>query len=216
VSSGAWRRRLPVLGAGLGMLLLVITGVYFLRSFLATRPQPQKQVVQEIHIIRPPPPPPETTPPPPPPPPPPEEKVDVPEPKPDPVQSDEPPPGEQLGLDATGTGAGDGFGLVGRPNGRDLLATGGSAFAYYAGLLKNKIQELLGDDKRIRSGSYSIVVRVWVRADGIVERTSLQGSTGDKDRDRAIESVLGGMTRLSQPPPADMPQPISLRITSRA
>jgi protein TonB len=153
-----------------------------------------------------------------PPPPPPEEEVDLPEPEPMPeaAPSDEPPPGEQLGVDAVGAGAGDGFGLVGRPGGRDLLASGGSAFSWYAGLLKNEILDRLGDDRKARSGSYSVVVRLWVRRDGTVEKSSLMGSTGDKDRDRAIEIALSQLTRISQAPPADMPQPISLRIVSRA
>jgi protein TonB len=170
-------------------------------------------VVQEVRIIRPPPPPPETEPPPPPPP---EEEVHLPEPQPDPIASDEPPPGEQLGVDAAGTGAGDGFGLVGRPGGRDLLATGGSAFSWYGGLIKNEILDRLGDDRKARSGSYSVMVRIWVRNDGSVEKANLIGSTGDRERDRAIESALSQLTRLSQAPPAGMPQPITLRIVSRA
>jgi protein TonB len=189
-------------------------GIYYLREYLGTKVEPPKKVVQEVHIIRPPPPPPDVEPPPPPP----EEEVDLPEPEPMPeaAQSDEPPPGEQLGVDAVGTGAGDGFGLVGRPGGRDLLASGGSAFSWYAGLLKNEILDRLGDDRKARSGSYSVVVRLWVRRDGTVEKSSLMGSTGDKDRDRAIEIALSQLTRVSQAPPADMPQPISLRIVSRA
>ncbi|MEJ0099941.1 MAG: TonB C-terminal domain-containing protein [Pseudomonadota bacterium] len=122
---------------------------------------------------------------------------------------------KNLGVDAAGSGAGDGFGLVGRPGGRDLLATGGSAFAWYAGLLKDELQNRLTGDKRIRSGSYSVVVRVWVRSDGVVEKANIQGSSGDADRDRVIESVLANLTRLTQAPPADMPQPISLRVVSR-
>jgi protein TonB len=132
------------------------------------------------------------------------------------VASNDPPPGEQLGVDAAGAGAGDGFGLVGRPGGRDLLASGGSAFSWYAGLIKNEILDRLGDEKKARSGSYSVTVRLWVSRDGTVERSNLMGSTGDKERDQAIENALSRLTRLSQAPPADMPQPISLRIVSRA
>ncbi len=123
------------------------------------------------------------------------------------MASNEPPPGAYLGVDKAGSGAGDGFGLVGRPGGRDLLATGGSAFTWYAGLLKDELQNRLTSDKRIRSGSYSVVVRVWVRSDGVVEKANIQGSSGDSDRDRVIESVLSGLTRLTQAPPADMPHP---------
>lgn len=205
------RKYLPVLVAVVVIGLLLFGAVYWLRGFLGQKVEPQKQVVQEVHIVRPPPP--ENEPPPPPP----EEKVDVPEPKPEPAPtpSDAPPPGDQLGVDAAGAGAGDGFGLVGRPGGRDLLATGGSVFAWYGGVVKNEILDKLQDDPRIRSGSYSVGVRIWVKHDGAIERANLIGSSGDKERDRAIERVLAQMTRLSQPPPANMPQPINLKIVSR-
>jgi periplasmic protein TonB len=207
------RRRITVAVVGLGVLGVVGSGVHLLRGFLNSKAEPQKKVVQEVQIIRPPPPPPDA---PPPPPPPPEEKVDLPEPPPDPTPSEEPPPGEQLGVDAAGTGAGDGFGLVGRPGGRDLLASGGSAYAWYAGLIKNEILDRLSNDKKVRNGSYTVVVRLWLRHDGTVEKANLVGSTGDRERDHAIEAALSQLDRVSQAPPADMPQPISMRIVSRA
>ena len=193
--------------AGLGLLKLVM-------GWLDAAPQSSKPVAQEIRIIRPPPPPPPKEEPPPPP----EEEVDVPEPtnEPEPTPSDEPPPGEQLGLDADGTAGGDGFGLVGRKGGRDLLSSGGSAFNWYAGLVKNEVLDLLDDDAAIRRGAYSVSVRIWVRPDGSIERALLAQSTGNADRDRAIEVALSRMQRLSQAPPDDMPQPITLRIVSRA
>ncbi len=208
--------RTILIGVGACVLIAIVIGVaiYFLMHMLGSKPEPQKKVVQEVRIIRPPPPPP----PPPdaePPPPPEEEQVKLPEPQPDPVASNDPPPGPNLGVDAAGTGAGDGFGLVGRPGGRDLLASGGSAYAWYAGQLKNLVLDHLGEDKKIRSGSYSVVIRLWVRSDGSIEKASLMGSSGDKERDHTIEESLSRLTRLPQPPPADMPQPISLRIVSR-
>jgi hypothetical protein len=42
----------------------------------------------------------------------------------------------------------------------------------------------------------------------------VQGS-GDRERDQAIEQALARIPRLAQTPPADMPEPISLRIVSR-
>lgn len=207
-------RHLPVLVAVVAIGLVVALAVWWLRGFLGQETEPQRSVVQEVRIVRPPPPP-ETEPPPPPPP---EEEVDVAEPEaqPEPMESNEPPPGEQLGVDAEGAGGGDGFGLVGRPGGRDLLATGGSVFAWYGGVVKDEILSRLSEDPKIRTGSYSVAVRVWVRHDGQVERAMLVGSSGDKERDLAIERVLTQLTRLSQPPPANMPQPINLKIVSRA
>lgn len=209
------RRYLPAL-VTVVLVLVVGVGLFWLvRNFFNSTPVTPKKVVQEIRVIRPPPPPPDV---PPPPPPPPEEKVDInePEPEPDPVASNEPPPSEQLGLDAEGTAGGDGFGLAARKGGRDLLASGGSAYTWYAGLLKTEILGQLQEEKKIRSGSYSVMVRVWVKPDGTIERIGLAQSSGDRDRDRAIEQALTRIGRVSQAPPADMPQPINLRIVSRA
>ena len=101
-----------------------------------------------------------------------------------------------------------------RLGGRDLLASGGSAFAWYAGLLKNEILDQLNNDKRMHGAEYSVSVRVWVRPDGTVDHAHLAQSTGNHERDQAIESALTRV-RLPQAPPADMPEPVSLRIVSR-
>lgn len=207
-------RFLPMILGGLAVTTLGAGAIALMRNFLASPPGQPKQLVQVIHLIRPPPPPPDL---PPPPPPPPEETVTVPDPqdKPDPTPSNEPPPGDQLGLDAEGSAGGDAFGLAARKGGRDLLASGGSAYSWYAGLLKNEILDQLSSEKRARAGEYSVVVRVWVRNDGTVERVRLAQSSGNRERDQAIETALSRITRLSQAPPADMPEPVSLRIVSR-
>jgi periplasmic protein TonB len=206
-------RYLPTIVMGFTVTTLAVGAFALVRSFLASPPSQPKQVVQVVQLIRPPPPPPDL---PPPPPPPPDEKV-VPDPqdKPDPTPSNQPPPGEQLGLDAEGSAGGDEFGLAARKGGRDLLATGGSAYAWYAGLLKDEILDLLSGDKRAHNGEYSVIVRVWVRNDGTVDRVRIAQSSGNRERDQAIESALSRITRLQQAPPADMPEPISLRIVSR-
>jgi periplasmic protein TonB len=206
-------RFLPVILGGLAVTTLGVGAIALMRSFLQSSPLPPKPLVQEIHLIRPPPPPPDL---PPPPPPPPEEKVVVPDQqKPDPTPSNEPPPGDQLGLDSEGSAGGDAFGLAARQGGRDLLASGGSAYVWYAGLLKNAILDLLNADKRARVGDYTLVVHVWVRSDGTVDHVQLAQSSGNRERDQAIEADLARIGRLSQAPPTDMPNPVSLRIVSR-
>jgi len=196
-------------------IVVVAGGAYALiSSFLKSPPSPPREAIEQIHLIRPPPPPPDL---PPPPPPPPEAKVDVPQPDqhPDPTPSNEPPPSDHLGLDAAGGAGSDAFGLVGNKGGRDLLGSGGSAYAWYAGLLKNEILDQLNSSVDARKGQYSVDVRVWIRDDGSIGCVNVVHGSGDKHRDRAIESALGGLTRLSQAPPADMPEPITLRIVSR-
>jgi protein TonB len=205
-------RFLPLIALCVVVLVTCGGGIWLLRNFLAGAAPPQKKVVQEIHIIRPPP---EALPPPPPPP---DEKVDIPDPQqePDPTPSNDPPPGDQLALDADGAAGSDGFGLAARKGGRDLLATGGSAFTWYAGLLKNAILDRLQDEQRAHSGAYTVLVKVWVKPDGTIERISIAQSSGDRERDRAIEAALTRLPRIQQGPPADMPQPVSLQIVSRA
>lgn len=203
-------RYLPIVLFGSSVVLIGAGTFAMMRSFLKTPAPAQKQVVQEIRLIRPPPPPPDL---PPPPPPPPEEKVNVPEQK--PTESNDPPPGQQLGLDADGSAGGDAFGLLANKGGRDLLAGGGSAFTWYAGLLKDQILNQLNADAAARRGEYSLVVQVWVGSDGTINRIRVAQGSGDHARDQAVEQALSHLSRLNQAPPADMPEPISLRIVSR-
>lgn len=206
-----WQRLIPIGAVALFVIPALIGLVYFIRSMMNAEPTTPKQIVQQVQIVRPPPPPPDT---PPPPPPPQQEEVDIAEPEnsPEPIDA---PPAEALGLDADGAAGSDGFGLLARKGGRDLLATSGSAFAWYTGMLKNEILERLQDNKEARSKSYKVTVRVWVRPDGGIERVKLANSTGSRELDSAIEAALGGLGRLPQAPPLEMPQPVSLQIVSR-
>ena len=205
------RRHLPIILLSLSVVMIGAGTFAMMRSFLKSPPGTPKQVIQEVRLIRPPPPPPDL---PPPPPPPPEEKVDVPENKPEPTPSNEPPPGQQLGLDADATGGSDAFGLLANKGGRDLIGAGGSAYSWYAGLLRDQILSQLNADGAARKGDYSLVVQVWVSSDGTINRIRVAQGSGDRTRDQAIEQALSRLSRLNQAPPADMPEPISLRIVS--
>ncbi len=198
---------LVVVGAVLGLLR-------FIRDFSEEPEKPARQVPQIVKIIRPPPPPPEE-----PPPPPPEEQVEQPLPQDTPEQemADEAPPGEQLGLDAEGVAGGDAFGLAARRGGADIIGGGGgSAFAWYTGLIKDGILDALAEDERVRKGSYRLTVRIWLASDGRIERIALADSTGDPQLDAAVEQALARVGRLREAPPLEMPQPVTLRIVSRS
>ncbi len=204
------------LAGGILALVIVCVLLYFGWRVLSAGGPPPKPAVQQISIVQPPPPPP-----PPPPeeePPPPEEQPLEEEPPPDPepqdAESDEPPPGEDLGLDAEGTAGADGFGLVGKKGGRSLLG-GAGGFRAYGGLLKTDVQRLLENIDAVRGSRYSVVVRLWIAPDGFIDRSELVTSSGDPEVDAALRAALGGRARLSQAPPADLPQPVKLRITSR-
>jgi protein TonB len=93
------------------------------------------------------------------------------------------------------------------------VGSGGSAFMWYAGLLKNEILDQLGTEKQAHGSKFSVSVRVWVRSDGTVDHVRITQSSGDRERDRAIEAAVSRI-HLAQGPPADMPEPISLNIAS--
>jgi len=208
------RRNLPLIIVGLTVTGVGVGAYAVIRNLVTGVQPPAKQVVQEIHIIRPPPPPPDV---PPPPPPPPDEKVDIPDPQqqPDPTPSNEPPPSANLGLDTEGGAGGDAFGLVGNKGGREITASGGNAFSWYANQLKDAILNELTEDKRVRSGNYRVTVRAWVNDDGSVQRIEIVRGSGDSDRDHAIESDLHRVKRLPQARPSGMPNVISFEVVAR-
>jgi periplasmic protein TonB len=216
-TSQASKRLLARTVIGLCVVLVFVGGVVFIRSFLGGGHTQQPKVVQEVHLIRPPPPPPPEEKPPPPPPP--EEKVVTPQdqPKPEPAPSNQPPPSEHLGLDAEGGAGGDAFGLVGNQGGADLLGgTGGSAIAWYSGVIKSALLEQLSADKDLRKGNYKLEVRLWLRSDGTVDHFSVVQGSGDRDRDRMIEAELSRITRLPNPPPPGYPMPATVTLVSHS
>jgi protein TonB len=209
-------------GVGLGLLGFVAMVAWGALSLMSESKASKKQVVQ-ISLLRPPPPPP--------PPPPPEQKppepevkdeVKMPEPEPQPQQADEaPPPGEQLGLDSDGSGSGDGFGLAARKGGTDITKLGGPSgigknqIAYFAGLVQSHLQAQLSKEGKLRTSDYRIQLRIWFSPDGRVERFEMIDTTGNKEVDDQIKLALQKMPPLKQTLPADLPQPVTLRLTSR-
>ena len=146
-------------------------------------------------------------------------KEDKPEP---PKPKDEPPPaalatgikgsgGPDMGLAAAGNGLGGGNGTIGGNGG----GGGGSEFGRYAAQVQSKVADALRGNGRTRMASLTVQARIWVDANGRIERAKLVGSSGDSTMDSEISSqVLTGL-QLSSAPPAGMKMPITLRITAR-
>ncbi len=209
-------------------VMLLVAGVIalavWLYQWLSEPTEPtKKRAVQEIALLKPPPPPPPPkTPPPPPPPPQEQQKIDVPKPDAAPEQpSEAPPPGPDLGVDAAGSGSGDGFGLVGKPGGGDLIGGGGggggSRFAWYGALVKDRISDAVLKDKKLREAAdYQRVVNVWVNASGLITRVELVGNSNTPDLDEALRLALRNLGPVREGAPGDMPQPIRLRISARS
>jgi protein TonB len=121
-------------------------------------------------------------------------------------------------VDAAGGAGGDSFGLVGRKGGSDLIGGGGgggSRFAWYGALVKDRIQESVAKEKKLREADFRVLVNVWVNAAGAVTRAELVDSTGNAELDSAVKVALRNMPPIREGAPGDMPQPIKLRITAR-
>lgn len=209
-----WRRHGPVLG-GVGMLLVFGFAGYLVLGSLKGTQAPAPPKIQEISLVQPPPPPP------PPPkleePPPPEQTIEEPKPEPDP-QADEAPadeaaPGNELGLDADGVAGADGFGLRAKKGARGLIG-GGDRNRWYAGVVQRDLQNLLADNEAAHGSKYAVTVKLWISADGHIERFELNDAMGDAGSEGALRKTLSGL-RLKDPPPDDLPQPVKLRIVSR-
>lgn len=213
-----WLRYLPRLIMG-GVLMSVMLGmIVFARQMLHDDAPHGKKAVQQITLLQ-------LPPPPPPPkieekPPEPEVKEEVkqepPEPQAKENAADEPPPGADLGLDAEGGAGGDAFGLLGKKGGRDLIGGGGgSRFGWYSTIVQRDILDVLAEISRVRSQRYSVLVKLWINPEGRVTRAELLSSSGNKEVDHSLTLALTDLHQLSERPPADLPQPVKLRITSR-
>lgn len=206
--------RAPLIAVIIG-LLAIVSGVWALRHALGGATEKPPRTVENITVIRPPPPPPpEETPPPPPP-----EKVEQ-----QPIQQSEPeptpdnspaPPQQELGLDAQGSAGDDAFGLAARKGGSDIVGSGGAAFAWYTGRLRDEVTDRLSNDAKLRGKKYTVGVRIWLETDGRIRDVKMTNGTGNREIDAAITADISSLGRMSASPPIEMPQPISLQIVSR-
>lgn len=217
-------RRGGLIVLGLGLLLMAA-----LVAWLVLRPPPPPlRAEPEVLAIK-------VLPPPPPPPPQPQPqtpvpqtqaqvvdvpRLDQPEFKQETAAADDQSPAEPgpLGVDGAGSGSGDAFGLIGGgSSGWDGSGHGsgtGSGYAWYSALLKSQAQQAIQKSRRLTSRRYEIAVQVWIGANGEIERVELMDSTGRPDLDAALQDALLGIRQLSRERPAEMPQPVVIRVTS--
>ena len=209
----AWMRWGGVVAGIVAAVLIAL----WLKDMLTPKGPVQKMKMQQITLVKPPPPPP----------PPPEEKppepeikeevkIDQPEPTPEPQQAEEAPAPLNVGEGAEG-------GLdVGGTRGVPTLAGsgGGNPWGRYDALLNEAVsaafQQALARDKALKGKNYKVMVKVWIDSSGKVTRTALIDSMGDAHAYEILKEALSNMRALRDAPPADMPQPVIVRVTSRA
>jgi protein TonB len=214
----AKRRRVAPLVVG-GVLGVALLGMAISALFTNTDVGKHKTVTQ-ISLIPPPPPPkPPEEKPPEPPKPREEVKLDPPKPVDEPKPAPEQPPAGPIGLDATGTGPGDGFGLAGRPGGRDITVGGGGGgggmgLSLFGSSTARHIAQELARDPKLRATQYKIEIRIWLTQDGRIEREEIVRGTGDRDLDAQIRTDLSQIGAIPIPVPQNLPQPLRIRVTS--
>jgi protein TonB len=193
--------------AGTGVLLLGTIGfVYMVANAIMTPAPTHQKRIQQITLVMPPPPPPPVEQPPEP-----EIEQQVETPPEQPVEADAP-ASPDLGVDADGSGSGDGFGLVGKKGGRDI--TEGGPFAWYASQLSSDVSAALNGNSRVRRQKYNVTLKLWIGANGRVEKAELANSTGDRALDEALRVAIAEIGRVREAPPIEMPQPVKLRVSS--
>ncbi|MDF3831999.1 TonB family protein [Cupriavidus basilensis] len=82
----------------------------------------------------------------------------------------------------------------------------------YAGLAQARIWQALCANARTAPGSYSVLMRFHLDADGRIQGARLLGSSGDARRDAALLEALRGVHIERPAPPAIVQQPLTMVI----
>lgn len=156
-------------------------------------------------------------------------EAEKPEPEPEPMKEearDEPPPGEELGLDAEAGSGADGFGLRSNKGGRSLIGGEYSKgegelmrkYAWYTRILQDelrkKVNQYLEQNGGTPEGDVKAIVQIKLDEYGTILDFSVKGSSGDAKMDKAVAESFK-MAKISEPPPEGMPRTIKLKISSK-
>jgi len=206
----------------IGILLTVVLagGVV---SFLNSPADHARPVVRKSDIVS-------ITLPPPPPPPPPKPEPPKPEPpKPQMVEQEKvetietpeetaaDPGDDALGTANVGNGPDMGLHAAAKGGTRNRIGGGrhGGKWDNFAVKVQNTIADTLRQNAGTRNASFSLKVLVWADANGRITRATPVGSSGNPGVDAALKNQVFAGLQLPEPPPADMPMPINMRISAR-
>ena len=221
---GPGQKRLPVPWWVIAAAAVLLLGgaVFLLAGGSGSSKKKAPSVVSVMPVLPPPPPPPPQPTPPPPEPaePPPDAPEFVEEQAPESPPEEAPAPDEPapMGSNIQGDGGPDAFGLVGKGGGGMIggrgKGGGGSQFGWYAGRVQNAVTSALRNHRSTRTAQLAVKARIWVDTGGRVTRAVLEGSSGDRAVDGAIQQEILAGLQLPEPPPEGMPMPIVMRITA--
>ena len=86
-------------------------------------------------------------------------------------------------------------------------------FNDYSAAIQGAVRGALCQSAETSPGSYRALIRFWVDASGMVARTELLTSTGDKARDAKLSAAVQGLP-IGAVPPVGLPQPVTLLFTA--
>jgi hypothetical protein len=85
-------------------------------------------------------------------------------------------------------------------------------FDVYSAALQDALHNALCRHQETAPGSYRVLARAWIGSAGLTDRAELLTSLGDARRDALLTESLRGLA-VGSPPPAGLPQPVTLLIT---
>jgi hypothetical protein len=110
--------------------------------------------------------------------------------------------GPDLGL-GSGLGTGGGYGEGG--------GGGGSKYGWYASEVQDRIADAVRNDPRMRRGVMNVIVRIWPDSTGRIKKATVSSGGNTALESTVQDGILTGL-QLPEPPPADMPLPIVMRL----
>ncbi len=88
-------------------------------------------------------------------------------------------------------------------------------FAGFSGMLQAALRYALCRRDETRPGNYRTLIRLWIDSSGSVADAILLTSTGDEKRDAMLSDALRRLS-VGEPPPSDLPQPLTLLLVPNA